>query len=420
MAARADIALPGGELRVRGPGVTVIPPSFDEVAVKGASLGVAVFVGYAEEAGPVDLSSEDHIAGALTLPSWGFLRRALVSFFRNGGGRCKVVGLTADTLHTPEAVIGGGLPGRRRGLSAVDVGDEVELVVAPDLFLAPPGLPAPGLSQVVAAHRAILAFCAGVRRESQGGYFAVLDTPPGLSERQAILYARQLRASGLAEFGALYHPWPRVDDRQGGLASIPPSGAVAGAFAHLSALAPGEDVSPDRGPHLTPANRALVGAIDCERALSRADAYRLLDEGINPLVPWAGRGLVIWGARTISDDADRNHVTVRRILSYVRRSLAAGTSWAVFEPNTPTLWLRLTAYVQEFLQRLWSAGLLVGGTAEAAFRVQCDAVVNPPKERDAGRLNILVAVRPTRSLEQVVIRIAHQSASTASNAAGEK
>ena len=411
--------LPGGEVRVRGAGVTVERPVQEDITIRGVSQGVAGFVGYARLKGdgswPVTLTAEDQIDARLELPSWGFLEDSLRSFFRNGGRRCAVVGLSDDLAHDPVRVVGGGRPGSRTGLKLFDTAEWVELLCFPDLFRVPDGARPPDLTTVLATHMAITDFCAGVRGSSRGGYFALLDAPPGLSHRQAMAYASQLRGSGTAEFAALYHPWVQVDDRAGGLKAIPPSGAVAGLTCQVSAT---QDwgISPDRGPHMAAANHPLTDAISALSHVSRGESWRLMEAGVNPLVPWPGRGMVLWGARTVSTDTERNHIAVRRVLSYVRRSVQLGTQWAVFEPNTPILWLRLTAYVQDFLRRLWELGLLVGPTIEEAYVVRCDRSTNPPEEVDAGRLNMIIAVRPTRSLEHIVIRIFHQSAQSSSDA----
>ena len=419
MAARSITTLPGGEVRVRGPGVTVEKPMAEAPDIQGVSQGTVGFLGYARLKGkgqwPLTLTALDQIPQRLELPEWGFLHDALRAYFRNGGQRCSVVGIDDDHGHNPDRVVGGGGPGQRRGLAVFDSSELVEILCFPDLFRVPPGAPAPALDLIIATHRAITDFCAGLKEASRGGYFALLDAPPGLNERQASLYASQLRASPTAEFAALYYPWVQVDDRAGGLKSIPPSGAVAGIYNSLSSTPEG-GVGPDHGPQMAAANRALADAISAERSITRGDSWKLMEAGLNPLVPWPGRGMVVWGARTISQNQERNHVAVRRILSYVRRSVHLGTQWAVFEPNTPILWLRLTAYVQDFLRRLWEAGILVGPTVEDAYAVRCDRSTNPQREVDAGRLNMLIAVRPTRSLEHIVIRIFHESAQSSSDA----
>ena len=418
MADRSTTVLPGGELRVRGPGVTVAQPVVDETRVVGVAIGITGFLGYAQardgRSWPIQLSAEDQIDQALELPEWGLLRPALRSFFRNGGRVCMVVGLEADAVHSPIGVICGGGPGNRSGLTIFDLGENVELLAFPDLYRVPPGATAPGMRHIVATHQAITAFCSGLGGSSRGGYFAILDAPPGLNERQASVYARKLSGSATAEFASLYYPWLEVDSGRGELMAIPPCGSVAGIYSEMSSPASG-GISSDKGPHQSVANRALADAISAQTHVSRAESWRLMDEGINPIIPWPGRGMTIWGARTLSKDTNRNHVTVRRILSYVRRSIYLGTRWAVFEANNSILWLRLTAYIQDFLERLRSAGVLIGATAEEAYSVRCDGTTNPTREVDAGRLNVLVAVRPTRSLEHIVVRIFHQRAQTSSD-----
>lgn len=65
----------------------------------------------------------------------------------------------------------------------------------------------------------------------------------------------------------------------------------------------------------------------------------------------SGRGLRVWGARTLSADLEWHYVNVRRYLSYVATSLEEGLRWTVFEPNGERLWAEVRAASEDFLFR---------------------------------------------------------------------
>ena len=63
--------------------------------------------------------------------------------------------------------------------------------------------------------------------------------------------------------------------------------------------------------------------------------------GINCIRAFPGRGIRIWGARTLSSDPEWRYINVRRLFNYVSESIMEGTQWSVFEPNDQRLWTAL-------------------------------------------------------------------------------
>ncbi len=61
--------------------------------------------------------------------------------------------------------------------------------------------------------------------------------------------------------------------------------------------------------------------------------------GINCIRAFPGRGIRIWGARTLSSDPEWRYLNVRRLFNYISESILEGTQWAVFEPNDERLWI---------------------------------------------------------------------------------
>jgi phage tail sheath protein FI len=129
-------------------------------------------------------------------------------------------------------------------------------------------------------------------------------------------------------------------------------------------------------------------------------------DGINVIRTFNGN-ITVWGARTLGGDANGEwkYISVRRLFLFLRESIDEGTQWVVFEPNTPNLWAKITRNITAFLTNVWRSGALFGNTAQEAFYVKCDAELNPPEVRDAGRVVTEIGVAVAKPAEFVIFRI---------------
>ena len=185
---------------------------------------------------------------------------------------------------------------------------------------------------------------------------------------------------------------------------VPPSGHMAGIWARTDE---------DRGVHKAPANEVVRGAISLELQLTTAEQGQLNPVGINCIRSFPGRGIRVWGARTLSSDQAWKYLNVRRLFNYIEESLLVGTQWVVFEPNDLRLWQRVKRTVSAFLMGTWRDGALFGATPEEGFYVKCDAETNPPDAIDRGELVVEIGIAPVKPAEFVVIRIAQFSGGAA-------
>jgi phage tail sheath protein FI len=151
------------------------------------------------------------------------------------------------------------------------------------------------------------------------------------------------------------------------------------------------------------------GAIGLEKQLTRNEQDTLNPIGINCIRAFPGRGIRVWGARTLSADPSWRYLNVRRLFNYVEESIDAGTQWTVFEPNDQYLWSKVVRDVSAFLTRVWRDGALFGNSPTEAFFVKCDAELNPPEVRDAGILVCEVGIAPVKPAEFVVFRVSQFS-----------
>jgi hypothetical protein len=176
------------------------------------------------------------------------------------------------------------------GLSGLAAVEEVTMVSVPDLMSAYQR-GAIGLDEVQAVQKEIIAHC-----ELMGDRVAILDPPPGLGPLQVKTWLRE-QANHDSSYASLYYPWISVSDPVSrNNQFIPPSGHVAGIWAR------NDDT---RGVHRAPADEVVHGAVGVQVQLTTAEQDLLNLIGINCIRSFPGRGIRIWGARTlISDNKD--------------------------------------------------------------------------------------------------------------------
>ncbi len=323
----------------------------------------------------------EEVGGALTAPSTGSVSLA-------GGGAA------VPARVTPNDYVGNSSD--RTGFAGLEAVDEVTMLTVPDLMAVyEQGII--DLEGLQAVQLAMIAHC-----ELMGDRVAILDAPPSLNAQQVKEW-RVDKAGYDSKYATLYWPWIKVFDPPSGQSKfVPPSGHMAGIWAR------NDDT---RGVHKAPANEVVRGAITLELNITKAEHDQLNPNGINCIRAFPGRGIRVWGARTISSDPSWRYLNVRRLFNYVEESIFEGTQWVVFEPNDIRLWGRVKRTINAFLLRVWRDGALFGATPDQAFFVKCDGENNPPEVRDAGQLIVDIGIAPVKPAEFVVFRIAQFSGS---------
>jgi phage tail sheath protein FI len=168
----------------------------------------------------------------------------------------------------------------------------------------------------------------------------------------------------------------------------------------------------ERGVFKAPANETLRGLVGLEFDVNDAMQGILNPRGVNVIRQFPGKGILVWGARTMTSDTIWKYVSVRRLLIFLERSIYEGTQWAVFEPNDKQLWANVTAAIRLFLRGQWRVGALIGATEDKAFFVKCDQTTMTQDDIDNGRLVCEVGVAPVRPAEFVIFRIFQHAART--------
>ena len=285
----------------------------------------------------------------------------------------------------------------RTGFGGLEAVEEVTMLCVPDLMSAyQQG--AIDLDTVQAVQTAMIAHC-----ELMGDRVAILDPPPGFNAQQ-IKEWRVDKARYDSMYATLYWPWVQTMNPATGLLSyMPPSGHMAGVWSR------NDDT---RGVHKAPANEVVRGAVDLEINITRNEQDLLNPQGINCIRAFPGRGIRVWGARTLSSDPAWRYLNVRRLFNFLEESILAGTNWVVFEPNDEALWAKIRRTIAAFLVMQWRAGALFGGTPDEAFYVKCDSETNPAEGIDAGQVVCEIGVAPVKPAEFVIFRLAQFSGGT--------
>ena len=280
-------------------------------------------------------------------------------------------------------------PEERKGLAGLRAIPEISLLCIPDQGTVP-NLVDPMVTQ-----------CTNL-----GSRFAILQFGGSAGEPQT------LRPPMDSSYGAVYYPWIRIlHPETGAPMLVPPCGHVAGVYART-------DI--ERGVHKAPANETLAGPLlknigdkgPLAQEVSTGVQDILNPRNVNCIRDFRaeGRGVRVWGGRTMSSNGQWRYVNVRRLFIFVEQSVELGTQWVVFEPNDAYTWQRVISSVSRFLTTVWKNGALFGATPQAAFFVKCDRTTMTQDDIDNGRLICLVGIAPVKPAEFVIFRFQQKTA----------
>jgi len=241
--------------------------------------------------------------------------------------------------------------------------------------------------------------------------FAIISAPPADLIKDP--GDATLRPPQDSTYAAYYLPWVRVtaSHTAEGHILVPPTGHIAGIYARV-------DV--ERGVHKAPANEVVRGIITRDLSgdekplsvtLSKQQQDLLNPKGVNVIRDFRsdGRGIRVWGARTMSSDAMWKYINVRRLFIFVEQSIDRGTQWSVFEPNYESTWIAIRLSISAFLRTVWHNGALAGVTQDEAFFVRCDRTTMTQDDWDNGRLICLIGIAPVKPAEFVIFRISQKT-----------
>ncbi|MFV8751777.1 phage tail sheath family protein [Nannocystaceae bacterium ST9] len=420
--------------------ISTLPPSVAEVAT-----AIPAFIGYTAKgkAGAVEIAEVSTLleyelrfgkapatafrtdaAGNVTapaaLPEW-LLWYAINLYFKNGGGRCYVVSVDNHAAELDKARF-------EAGLTELEREDEPTLIVMPEAV-------ALDQTDFDDLNQQALALCAKLADR-----FAILDVKDG-----DVANSRTGYGSDNLAYGAAYHPYLSTSinfvydeatvqigagDSAPTLASLkstntslynqikknladqrvtlPASPAVAGIYAR---------VDRERGVWKAPANVGVMSVIGPSTQITHEQQENLnvdatTGKSINAIRAFAGRGTLVWGARTLAgNDNEWRYVPVRRLFIMIEESAKKASAFAVFEPNDATTWLKVKGMIESYLYGLWEQGALQGAKPDDAYYVNV-GLGKTMSAQDVleGRMNVEIGIAAVRPAEFIVLRFSHKLA----------
>ncbi|MFJ3368116.1 phage tail sheath family protein [Pseudomonas sp. NPDC086251] len=342
------------------PGVVVSETTLSITRAETRSA-VPLFIGYTEK-GPTstlqavnDFSEYQNIFGGASRVvnepfSEGVLYYCMKHYFDNEGSGGFVLSLGRYANRTGAQIVTAlGDPLIANAIAGQPL---ITLIAFPDTVLLPDDSP----SLWHEAWQLLLNLC-----QCRSGLFALLETPDLGANVNNCLNTFVGTHRG---WGAAY--WPRLvseyrdNDRP---VVIPPSAAVAAAI---------ERVDKAAGVWTAPANVVLSKVIDTTQPpLALHDQSVNSNAGVNLIRSFPGRGVRIWGCRTLSPELNSPacYVQVRRLLSYIETNASRLARMFVFERNNEITWYKVKGQVSNWLNLLWVEGGLFGAQEEQAFSV---------------------------------------------------
>lgn len=186
---------------------------------------------------------------------------------------------------------------------------------------------------------------------------------------------------------------------------LPPSSAVAGVYAR---------VDRNRGVWKAPANESISAVIEPTIKITNEVQKDLnihsSGKSINAIRSFTGKGILIWGARTLAgNDNEWRYINVRRFFNMIEESVDKALIRFVFEPNEANTWVKVRAMTENFLTIQWRAGALSGAKPEQAFYVRvglgetmtANDIVN-------GRMIVEIGMAAIRPAEFIILKLSYK------------
>ena len=193
--------------------------------------------------------------------------------------------------------------------------------------------------------------------------------------------------------------------RERGIA-IPPSGVMAGVMAVTDA---------ERGVWKAPANVELNLIAGLSQTINSEEQEGMnvdpvSGKSINAIRAFPGKGILVWGARTLAgNDNEWRYLPVRRLYNSIEQSLKLTLQEMVFENNDGNTWLKTKTLVENFLIRLWRQGALAGDIPDQAFTVAV-GLNQTMTAQDVleGRMIVEIGLAAVRPAEFITLKLTYQ------------
>ena len=226
--------------------------------------------------------------------------------------------------------------------------------------------------------------------ENRGDNIVVMDL---VRYDQVITTTTTQAAARDTSYAAAYWPWCMVTDPDSGQRVWVPA----------STLIPGVYANNDRTAEawFAPAgiNRGGLGqVIQAERKLTQANRDELYINKVNPIATFPGRGVVVFGQKTLQNQASAlDRVNVRRLLIALKNYITQLSDNLVFEQNTAATRNVFLSQVNPYLESVQQRQGLY------AFKVVMNDSNNGPDIIDRNELRGAIYIQPTKTAEFIYL-----------------
>ena len=242
----------------------------------------------------------------------------------------------------------------------------------------------------VMAHKAIMSALSH-HVDASPNRFGLLDAPVDSDAATLVGY----RTAFASEHSALYAPWLRLDDPpSSNTVIVPSSAAVAGVISRID-----REVGIHKAPAGASASLLLPPVLALEREFNSFDRDSLNAANVNLLRTFQSPlRVMVWGARTTSDDSTRRYINASRLLRHLQFSMSRSLL-AIYgsPPNAPNPAI-VRLLLEDYLLDYWQRGALLGSSPSEAYFVGCSI--------EPSVLSCLVGVSPLRPAEFEVFQLA--------------
>ena len=226
--------------------------------------------------------------------------------------------------------------------------------------------------------------------ETRGDNIVVLDLEAYNSTIGATVTTA---ASKDTSYAAAYWPWCMVTDPDSGqLVWVPASTLIPGVYANNDNTAEAwfAPAGINRG--------GLSNVVRVERKLTQANRDTLYSGKVNPLATFPGRGVVVFGQKTLQAQSSAlDRVNVRRLLIALKNYISQVADNLVFEQNTTATRNSFLSQVNPYLESVQQRQGLF------AFKVVMDDSNNGPDVIDRNELRGAIYVQPTKTAEFIYL-----------------
>ena len=196
-----------------------------------------------------------------------------------------------------------------------------------------------------------------------------------------------------SSYAASYWPWCQTTDpNTGQLVWVPASTMIPGVYAYTDKVSE---------PWFAPAgiNRGGLGTVrQVEKKLTQSDKDNLYTGKVNPLATLPGRGVVVFGQKTLQTKPSAlDRVNVRRLLISLKSYISQVADNLVFEQNTAATRNQFLSQVNPYLESVQQRQGLY------AFKVVMDDTNNTPDVIDRNQLVGAIYLQPTKTAEFIYL-----------------